>query len=206
MVGDGEGTPQGASASPLLSNVYLHYVFDLWADQWRRRHAQGDVIILRFADDYIVGFEHQEDAQRFLAELHGRLAKFSLELAAEKTRLIEFGRFAAERRQKRGLGKPETFQFLGFTHICAKTGPAVHAQADHRLEAVAGEAARGQGRVHGDAGTCRSPNRADGSAAWFEDTSTTTPCPATSRRSKPSATRRPGTGTRRFGAAASALA
>ena len=116
-----EGTPQGASVSPLLANVYLHYVFDLWADQWRRRHAHGDVIIVRFADDYVVGFEHREDAQRFLAELRGRLAKFSLELAAEKTRLIEFGRYAAERRQKRGLGKPETFDFLGFTHICAKT-------------------------------------------------------------------------------------
>ena len=115
-----EGTAQGASVSPLLSNVYLHYVFDLWADQWRRRHAHGDVIIVRFADDYIVGFEHQGDARRFLADLRGRLAEFSLELATEKTRLIEFGRFAAERRQKRGLGKPETFGFLGFTHICGK--------------------------------------------------------------------------------------
>jgi RNA-directed DNA polymerase len=116
-----QGAAQGASASPLLSNVYLHYVFDLWADQWRRRHARGDVIITRFADDYVVGFERREDAERFLAELHGRLAKFGLELAAEKTRLIEFGKFAAERRQKRGLGKPETFQFLGFTHICGKS-------------------------------------------------------------------------------------
>ena len=116
----GAGTPQGASASPLLANVYLHYVFDLWAEQWRRRHAHGDMIIVRFADDYIAGFEHQEDAQRFLADLRDRLAKFALELAAEKTRLIEFGRFAAERRRARGLGRPETFQFLGFTHICAK--------------------------------------------------------------------------------------
>ena len=116
-----EGTPQGASVSPLLANVYLHYAFDLWADQWRRRDAHGDMIIVRFADDDIVGFEHQKDAQRFLAELRGRLATFSLELAPEKTRLIEFGRFAAERRTERGLGRPETFQFLGFTHICAKT-------------------------------------------------------------------------------------
>jgi RNA-directed DNA polymerase len=114
-----QGAAQGASASPLLSNVYLHYVFDLWADQWRRRHARGDVIIVRFADDYIVGFEHQDDAQRFLDDLRGRLAKFSLELAPEKTRLIEFGRFAARNRERRGLGKPETFRFLGFTHICA---------------------------------------------------------------------------------------
>jgi len=115
-----EGTPQGASVSPLLANVYLHYVFDLWADRWRRRRARGEVIIVRFADDYIVGFQHQDDAERFLNELRDRLAQFNLELAAEKTRLIEFGRFAAERRQKRGLGKPDTFAFLGFTHICAK--------------------------------------------------------------------------------------
>jgi len=115
-----EGTPQGASVSPLLANVYLHYVFDLWADRWRRRRARGEVIIVRFADDYIVGFQHHDDAERFLNELRDRLAKFNLELAAEKTRLIEFGRFAAERRQKRGLGKPDTFAFLGFTHICVE--------------------------------------------------------------------------------------
>jgi hypothetical protein len=105
--------------SPLLANVYLHYVFDLWADWWRRRCARGDVIIVRFADDFIVGFEYQEDAQRFLAELRERFAKFALELHPDKTRLIEFGRFAAARRRARGLGKPETFDFLGFTHICA---------------------------------------------------------------------------------------
>jgi RNA-directed DNA polymerase len=117
-----EGTPQGASASPLLANVYLHYVFDLWADRWRRQHAHGDVIIVRFADDYIVGFEHERDAQQFLADLRDRLAMFCLELAPEKTRLIEFGRYAAQRRQARGLGRPETFDFLGFTHACAKNG------------------------------------------------------------------------------------
>jgi RNA-directed DNA polymerase len=116
-----EGTAQGASVSPLLSNVYLHYVFDLWADQWRRRHARGDVILTRFADDYVVGFEHREDAERFLAELRDRFAQFGLELHPEKTRLIEFGRFAAENRARRGDRKPETFDFLGFTHICAKT-------------------------------------------------------------------------------------
>jgi RNA-directed DNA polymerase len=115
-----EGTAQGASASPLLANVYLHYVFDLWADQWRRRHARGDVILLRFADDYVAGFEHREDAERFLADLRERFAKFGLELAAEKTRLIEFGRFAARDRARRGDRKPETFEFLGFTHVCAK--------------------------------------------------------------------------------------
>ncbi len=111
--------PQGASVSPLLANVYLHYVFDLWADWWRRTQAHGEVIIVRFADDFIVGFEHHADAQRFLTELRGRLAKFGLELHPEKTRLIEFGRLAAVRRQRRGLGKPDTFGFLGFTHICA---------------------------------------------------------------------------------------
>ena len=115
-----EGAPQGASASPLMANVYLHYVFDLWADWWRRRHGHGDVIIVRWADDFIVGFEHQDDARRFLAELRERFAKFGLELHPDKTRLIEFGRFAARNRRARGLGKPETFDFLGFTHICAR--------------------------------------------------------------------------------------
>jgi group II intron reverse transcriptase/maturase len=116
-----QGTAQGASVSPLLANVYLHYVFDLWAHQWRKRSARGEMILTRFADDYIVGFEHRDDAERFLAELRDRFAKFGLELHPEKTRLIEFGRFAAERRARRGLGKPETIEFLGFTHICAKT-------------------------------------------------------------------------------------
>jgi hypothetical protein len=116
-----EGSPQGASVSPLLANVYLHYVLDLWVDWWRRSHAHGDVIIVRWADDFIVGFEHEQDARRFLDELRERLAKFGLELHPDWTRLIEFGRYAAERRRKRGLGKPETFSFLGFTHICAKS-------------------------------------------------------------------------------------
>ena len=116
-----EGVPQGASASPLLANVYLHYVFDLWADQWRRRHARGDVVITRFADDFVVGFEHRSDAERFWRDLRDRLAKFSLELNAEKTRLIRFGRFAARQCRQRGLGKPETFRFLGFTHICGES-------------------------------------------------------------------------------------
>ena len=116
-----EGVPQGASASPLLANVYAHYVLDLWAHQWRTRHAHGDVIIVRWADDFVVGFEHREDAERFSTELRDRLAPFGLELHAEKTRLIEFGRHAARDRAARGLGKPETFRFLGFTHICGKT-------------------------------------------------------------------------------------
>jgi RNA-directed DNA polymerase len=112
------GTAQGAAISPLLANVYLHYVLDLWAQQWRKRHARGEMIIVRYADDFIVGFERQEDGKRFLDELGERLAKFKLELHPDKTRLIEFGRYAAERRKARGLSKPETFTFLGLTHIC----------------------------------------------------------------------------------------
>ena len=116
-----EGTPQGGSASPFLANVYLHHVFDQWARWWRNRRARGDVIITRFADDFVVGFEHQGDAKRFLHDLRERFARFGLELHPDKTRLIEFGRFAAQRRSERGVGKPETFDFLGFTHICGKT-------------------------------------------------------------------------------------
>jgi RNA-directed DNA polymerase len=118
---EGAGTPQGASASPLLANVYLHYVLDLWVEWWRRHRARGDVIIVRFADDFICGFQHQRDARRFLADLRQRMARFGLELHPDKTRLVEFGRFAAANRAARGLGKPETFGFLGFTHICGKT-------------------------------------------------------------------------------------
>lgn len=115
------GVPQGAAISPLLGNVYLHYVFDLWAHQWRGRHARGDMILTRYADDFIVGFEHREDAERFLGALRDRFAQFGLGLHPDKTRLIEFGRFAARDRRARGVGKCETFDFLGFTHICAKT-------------------------------------------------------------------------------------
>jgi group II intron reverse transcriptase/maturase len=115
------GTGQGAVISPLLANIYLHYGLDLWAERWRRREATGDMIIVRYADDFIVGFQHESDARRFLEEMRARLQKFALSLHSEKTRLIEFGRFAAERRERRGLGKPETFNFLGFTFICGKT-------------------------------------------------------------------------------------
>jgi group II intron reverse transcriptase/maturase len=115
------GAPQGASASPLLANVYLHYVFDRWARQWRRRHAHGDVVIVRYADDFVAGFEHESDARQFLADLRERFAKFGLELHPDKSRLIEFGRHAARNRKARGDGKPETFDFLGFTHICGKS-------------------------------------------------------------------------------------
>ncbi len=116
-----EGTPQGGSVSPLAANIYLHYVLDLWAERWRRRNARGDMIIVRYGDDFVAGFEHRGDAERFWTELRARFQQFNLELHPEKTRLIEFGRFAADRRQRRGQGKPETFDFLGLTHICSQT-------------------------------------------------------------------------------------
>ena len=115
-----EGTPQGSSISPILANIYLHYAFDLFAHQWRKKRARGEVIIVRFADDIVMGFQYRDDAERFRQELKERLARFNLELHPEKTRLMEFGRFAVENRKKRGEGKPETFDFLGFTHICGK--------------------------------------------------------------------------------------
>ncbi len=115
-----EGTPQGATVSPLLANVYLHYVLDLWTQQWRRRHAHGEVIIVRYADDFVVGFQDGRDATKYRHDLEERLRRFSLELHPDKTRQIEFGWYAAERRARRGLGKPEVFDFLGFTHSCGK--------------------------------------------------------------------------------------
>ena len=117
----GRGTGQGSVISPLLANIYLHYALDLWAERWRRREATGDMIIVRYADDFIVGFQHEADGRRFLDEMRKRLQEFALSLHPEKTRLIEFGRFAARDRKERGLGKPETFNFLGFTFICGKS-------------------------------------------------------------------------------------
>jgi RNA-directed DNA polymerase len=151
-----EGTAQGASISPLLANVYLHYVFDLWADQWRRRHARGDVILCRYADDFLTGFEHRDDAERFLADLRDRFAQFGLELHPDKTWLIEFGRYAAERRKARGDRKPETFEFLGLTHICAEDRHGrFKLKAGHEQEEDAVQAQIGQDR---DAPTDASPD------------------------------------------------
>ena len=116
-----EGTPQGGSISPLLSNIYLHYVLDLWVEQWRKRHARGDVVIVRYADDFVMGFQSKAEAERFLRELRERFTQFNLNLHPEKTRLVEFGRHAASERSRRGESKPETFNFLGFTHICDVT-------------------------------------------------------------------------------------
>ena len=110
----------GNSPRPLLANIYLHQVFDLWANQWRRRHARGQVILVRYADDIVAGFEHKADAERFWADMKERMARFALTVHPDKTRLIEFGRFAAANRERRGEGKPETFDFLGFTHICGR--------------------------------------------------------------------------------------
>ncbi len=115
------GTPQGAVISPLLANVYLHYVFDLWVEWWRKKHSRGDVIVVRYADDFVIGFENHTDAKQCLEDLRTRFARFGLKLHPDKTRLIEFGRFAIERRKRRGDSRPETFDFLGFTHVCDKT-------------------------------------------------------------------------------------
>src|SRR5271167_1292927 len=115
------GTGQGSVISPLFANIYLHYVLDLWAERWRRREATGDMIIVRYADDVVAGFEHEDDARRFLDAMRVRIEAFALSLHPDKTRLIEFGRHAAVRRERRGLGKPETFNFLGFTFICGKS-------------------------------------------------------------------------------------
>ena len=115
------GTPQGSVISPLFSNIYLHYVLDEWVSNWRKKQARGEVIIVRYADDYVMGFQHRGEAERFLSESKERFAYYGLEIHSEKTRLIEFGRFAEENRKRRGLGKPETFDFLKFTHICART-------------------------------------------------------------------------------------
>jgi RNA-directed DNA polymerase len=115
------GTGQGSVVSPLLANVYLHYVFDLWAERWRRREASGDMIIVRYTDDIIVGFQYETDARRFWDAMRERLAEYSLSLHLEKTRLIEFGRFAADQRDRCGLDKPKTFNFLGFTFICGRS-------------------------------------------------------------------------------------
>ena len=115
------GTGQGSVISPLLANIYLHYVHDLWAERWRRREAAGDMIVVRYADDLVAGFEREADARRFLDAMRARFEEFALSLHPDKTRLIEFGRFAAANRERRGQGKPETFNFLGFTHICGKS-------------------------------------------------------------------------------------
>ncbi len=157
------GTPQGAVASPLLANVYLHYVFDLWAQQWRRREATGNVIVVRYADDIVVGFEHEADARRFWDAMRTRFEQFGLELHGEKTRLLEFGRHAAARRQRRGLGKPETFTFLGFTFICGKSRRgAFQLQRKTRGDRMRAKLREIKEQLRDAACTTPFPNRGDG--------------------------------------------
>ena len=160
---DEEGTPQGAVISPLLANVYLHYVYDLWVHPWRKRHATGDMIVVRYADDTIVGFQHR-GMRRFLNDLKERLAEFALSLHPEKTRLIEFGRLLPEERSRRGEGKPETFDFLGFTHICglsraSRNGTALPAQAQDAAQAKAGNNPEHRGGTSAYSASIRSTNR-----------------------------------------------
>ena len=154
------GTGQGSVISPLLANIYLHYVLDLWAERWRRHEATGDMIIVRYADDVVVGFEHEDDARRFLDAMRERFEKFALSLHPDKTRLIEFGRLAAANREQRGLGKPETFTFLGFTFICGKSrnGKFLH-QEEEPARPRAGEAQGDQGGTAAAHACSQSPNR-----------------------------------------------
>ena len=142
-----KGTGQGSVISPLLANVYLHYVFDLWAEHWRRREATGDMIVVRYADDIVVGFEHEADARRFWDAMRERLEEFSLSLHPDKTRLIEFGRFAANDARQRGLGKPETFKFLALPSSVATPGWGSSSQADNTARSHAGKAQGDQGRA-----------------------------------------------------------
>ena len=183
--------------------MYLHYVLDLWAEWWRRRHARGDVIIVRFADDFIVGFQHQEDAERFLADLARAVrGKFGLELHPGKTRLIEFGRHAARNRAARGLGKPETFDFLGFTHICvtARSGRfwirriTISKRMRAKLKQVKDQLRQ---RMHQPI-----PEQGRWLASVVRGHMAYYAVPGNTRRSRPSGTRSPGTGTRRSGVAA----
>ena len=141
------GTPQGAVISPLLANIYLHYVLDQWVMEWRKVHAKGDVIVVRYADDFVLGFQHRDEAESFLKHLWERMAEYGLELHAEKTRLIEFGRFAAENRKRDGAGKPETFNFLGFDHWRRRMVGLVQDKVDSSSAPVANISAARSGRA-----------------------------------------------------------
>ena len=172
------GTVQGGSISPLLANVYLHYVFDLWVQRWRQRQAHGDVVVVRFADDFVVGFEHREEAEQFLDRTCASDSRGSgWSCIPTRRACIEFGRYAAANRRARGDGKPETFNFLGFTHSCAKTRTGtVHGAAADDAQAVAGEAARRSRPNCGGACTTPSRNRARICARSSSGTSGTTAC------------------------------
>jgi len=172
-----EGTPQGAVISPLLANVYLHYVLDLWVNQWRQRHAHGEVIIVRYADDFIIGFQHRSDAERFQQALRERLAKFFLQLHGEKTRLLEFGRYAVEQRQRRGEGKPQTFDFLGFTHICTSARKSGSSKSSVRAS-PSGSVPKYKPSLKNCAtgASSPSPSKAHGCKAYCEASTATMPC------------------------------
>ncbi|WP_349253729.1 group II intron reverse transcriptase/maturase [Bradyrhizobium sp. CB82] len=159
---DDRGTGQGSVISPLLANVYLHYTFDLWAERWRRHEAHGDMIIVRYADDLVAGFEHEDDARRFLDAMRERFEAFALSLHPDKTRLIEFGRHAAVARKKRGLGKPETFMFLGFTHICGRSRRGTSCSKGRPVAIVCGRSFRISRQSCGIECTNRSPSRVNG--------------------------------------------
>ena len=190
-----EGVPQGASVSPLLANVYAHYVFDLWAHQWRERHAHGDMIIVRFADDFVVGFEHRDDAERFWADLRDRLAKFGLELNAEKTRLIEFGRFAARDRKARDSASLRRSGFSASRISARRPGSrgGSSSSGSPTRNGCGPSCERSKARSS-DAGTSPSQSKDAGSPASCAGTTSTTQCPRTPRRYAPSATRSSGTG------------
>ena len=174
--------------SPLLANIYLHYVFDLWAERWRRREATGDMIIMRYADDLVIGFEHEGDARRFLGCDARRFEEFALSLHPEKTRLIEFGRYAAHNRERRGLGKPETFKFLGFTLICGESRRGrFQLKRKTRRDRMPRRSSRKSRRSCAGDGTSRSPTGEMASERWSGASSPITPCRQTCRRSRHSA-------------------
>ena len=159
---DDRGTGQGSVISPLLANVYLHYCFDLWAERWRRQEAHGDMIIVRYADDLVAGFEHEDDARRFLDAMRERVEAFALTLHSDKTRLIEFGRYAATNRKTRGAGNPETFTFLGFIHICGSYAGGLPARKEDPSRPSADEASGHQGRAAAANAPTASPSRVNG--------------------------------------------
>ncbi|MGB6438462.1 MAG: reverse transcriptase domain-containing protein, partial [Methyloceanibacter sp.] len=177
-----KGTGQGSVISPLLANVYLHYVFDLWAERWRRHEATGDMILMRYADDIVVGFQHEADARRFWDDMRKRFEEFALSLNPDKTRLIEFGRFAAERRAQRGLGKPETFNFSALPSSVNATAVGSSLSKEQHGAIACGQRSGGSRRNCDGACTSRSPSKGLGSSRWSKASSPITQCRLTELR------------------------
>ncbi len=176
------GTVQGGSISPLLANIYLHYAFDLWVKQWRGRHARGDMIVVRYADDWVAGFQYQDDAERFWRAVSERLGQFGLKLHPDKTRLIEFGRFARDNRRRRGQGKPQTFDFLGLHALLREDEQGqLHGLAAHERQTPASQTPGGQARTADGACTVPSRSRASTCARWWLGMAGTSACHATAR-------------------------